>query len=69
VKRDALVVKTHSSQGNPADALISVADEIDAQMIVVGSRGMHGVRRFVQSSVPNAVSHAAHRNVLIVATD
>ena len=41
----------------------------DAQMIVVGSRGMHGVRRFVQSSVPNAVSHAARRNVLIVATD
>jgi nucleotide-binding universal stress UspA family protein len=69
VKRDGLVVKTHSSEGNPADALIKVADEIDAQMIVVGSRGMHGVRRFVQSSVPNAVSHSAHRNVLIVATD
>jgi nucleotide-binding universal stress UspA family protein len=69
VRRDGLVVKTHSSEGNPSDALIKVADEIDAQMIVVGSRGMHGVRRFVQSSVPNAVSHAAHRNVLIVATD
>ena len=69
VKQDALVVKTHSSEGSPAEALIKVADAVDAQMIVVGSRGMHGVRRFVQSSVPNAVSHSAHRNVLIVATD
>jgi nucleotide-binding universal stress UspA family protein len=69
VKEAGLTVKTHSSQANPADALITTADEVDAQMIVVGSRGMHGVRRFIQSSVPNAVSHAAHRNVLIVATD
>jgi nucleotide-binding universal stress UspA family protein len=69
VKREGLVVVTHSSRSSPSDALIEIADEIDAQMIVVGSRGMHGVRRFVQSSVPNAVSHAAHRNVLIVATD
>lgn len=69
VKREGLVVVTHSSKSSPADALIDIADEIDAQMIVVGSRGMHGVRRFVQSSVPNAVSHSARRNVLIVATD
>jgi nucleotide-binding universal stress UspA family protein len=69
VKREGLAVVTHSSRTNPSDALIEIADEVDAQMIVVGSRGMHGVRRFVQSSVPNAVSHAARRNVLIVATD
>jgi nucleotide-binding universal stress UspA family protein len=69
VRQEGLEVRTHSSEANPADALIEVADQIDAQMIVVGSRGMHGIRRFVQSSVPNALSHAAHRNVLIVATD
>jgi nucleotide-binding universal stress UspA family protein len=68
VRDDALVVKSHSSQGDPAEALIKVADEVDAYLIIVGSRGMHGVKR-VLGSVPNKVSHAAHRNVMIVATD
>jgi nucleotide-binding universal stress UspA family protein len=68
VRDDELVIKSHSAEGDAADALIKVADEVDAYLIVVGSRGMHGVKR-VLGSVPNKVSHAAHRNVLIVATD
>jgi nucleotide-binding universal stress UspA family protein len=61
-------VKTHAVQEEPADALVEVAGEVGASMIVVGSRGMHGARR-VLGSVPNAVSHKARCNVLIVATD
>ena len=38
-------------------------------MIVVGSKGMHGARRLALGNVPNKVSHQAHCNVLIVATD
>jgi nucleotide-binding universal stress UspA family protein len=67
VRHDGLVVAQHTADGDPADALINIADEVDAQLIVVGSRGMHGIQR-VLGSVPNKVSHAAHRNVLIVAT-
>jgi nucleotide-binding universal stress UspA family protein len=61
-------VETHALEAEPADALLKVADDVDANMIVVGSRGMHGARR-VLGSVPNEVSHKARCNVLIVSTD
>lgn len=60
-------VKTHPSQEEPADALLSVASQMNADLIVVGNRGMHGARR-VLGSVPNKVAHRADCNVLIVAT-
>jgi nucleotide-binding universal stress UspA family protein len=60
-------VKTHSSQDEPADALLSIALEVGANLIVVGNRGMQGARR-VLGSVPNKVAHHASCNVLIVAT-
>jgi nucleotide-binding universal stress UspA family protein len=65
---DGVTAKTHAIQSDPADALLKVADEVNAAMIVVGSRGMHGARR-VLGSVPNKISHRANRNVLIVHTD
>ena len=62
---------THATEDDhPADALLRVADEVGATLIVVGNRGMHsGLRRFVLGSVPDNVSHHARCNVLIVATD
>jgi nucleotide-binding universal stress UspA family protein len=60
-------VETHTSQDEPADALLSVASDVDAKLIVVGNRGMQGARR-VLGSVPNKVAHHADCNVLIVAT-
>ena len=60
--------ETHLWPGEPADALVQVADEQHAQMIIVGNRGMTGARH-VLGSVPNRVSHHAHCDVLIVATD
>jgi nucleotide-binding universal stress UspA family protein len=68
VRTSGLQVKTHAVEKDPADALLQVAGEVDANMIVVGSKGMHGARR-VLGSVPNKVSHQARCNVLIVATD
>jgi nucleotide-binding universal stress UspA family protein len=58
----------HALDSNPADALLKVAADVGATMIVVGSRGMHGARR-VLGSVPNHVSHHADTSVLIVSTD
>jgi nucleotide-binding universal stress UspA family protein len=62
---------THATEDDhPADALLRVATEVGASLIVVGNRGMHsGLRRFVLGSVPDKVSHHARCNVLIVATD
>lgn len=62
-------VETHAVHDSPADALIGVAQDVDADLIVVGSQGMHGVKRLVLGSVPNKVSHLARCNVLIVSTD
>lgn len=69
VRLAGVPVTTHAVQEDPAAALIGVADQVDATMIVVGSRGMHGARRLTLGNVPNKVSHHARCNVLIVATD
>jgi len=61
-------VLSHAREGDPADALIDVAEEIDAGLIVVGNKGMTGARRFLLGSVPNNVSHHAPCAVLIVRT-
>jgi nucleotide-binding universal stress UspA family protein len=61
-------VTTHAVRREPVDALVEVAGEVGASMIIVGSLGMHGAKR-VLGSVPNSVSHKARCNVLIVATD
>lgn len=60
-------VAPHMVQKDPADALLEVAREVDATLIIVGSQGMAGARRLL-GSVPNKVSHQARTNVLIVAT-
>lgn len=57
----------HVCSGDPAQALITVAEDQSAEMIVVGNRGMSGARR-VLGSVPNSVSHNAKCGVLIVPT-
>jgi nucleotide-binding universal stress UspA family protein len=65
---DGVAVKTHCCAGDPADALIDVAESAKADVIVIGNRGMGGVKRFVLGSVPNKVSHHAPCSVLIVHT-
>ena len=62
-----LTVRTHLCGGEAADALLTIAGDQGAQMIVVGNRGMTGARR-VLGSVPNRVSHRATCGVLIVPT-
>jgi len=68
VRIHGVEVKSHTIRGDPADALLEVAELEGAELIVVGNHGMHGVKR-VLGSVPNKVSHQARCNVLIVATD
>ena len=61
-------VELHSRPGDAADVLVDLADELDADLIVVGNKGMHGVGGYVRPTVPNRVSHRARCDVLIVAT-
>ena len=67
IRREGLDVEVHARKGDPADAIIDVATEEDADLIVLGSKGMHGARRLL-GSVPNKVSHSAACDVLIVHT-
>jgi nucleotide-binding universal stress UspA family protein len=57
-----------SQAGTPAEALLDVAEERGADLIVVGSKGMTSPGRFLLGSVPNAVSHHAPCDVMIVRT-
>jgi nucleotide-binding universal stress UspA family protein len=67
--RDAGVeVALYARQGDPADAILDVAEEQEADLIVVGNKGMTGAKRFLLGSVPNKVSHHAPCSVLIIRT-
>jgi nucleotide-binding universal stress UspA family protein len=67
-ERTGVKVETHSMRGDASDALIAVAQEVGADLLVVGNRGMTSVKRFVLGSVPNKISHHAPCSVLIVDT-
>jgi nucleotide-binding universal stress UspA family protein len=64
-----ITVQTHlpKDEGDAALTLVAVAEGEQAQMIVVGNRGMTGSGR-VLGSLPNRVSHRARCDVLIVPT-
>ena len=66
-KANGVEVTVHACTGAPADTLVSVAESEDADLIIVGNRGMKGVRR-VLGSVPNHVAHHASCAVMIVPT-
>jgi nucleotide-binding universal stress UspA family protein len=63
-----VAVRIFARQGDPADAILDVAEEEHADLIVVGNKGMTGAKRFLLGSVPNKVSHHAPCSVLIVRT-
>jgi len=60
-------VEGHPETGDPAEAIVRVAEQEKADLIVVGNKGMAGARR-VLGSVPNSVAHQAPCSVLIVQT-
>jgi nucleotide-binding universal stress UspA family protein len=69
IARDVgVTVETFPRQGDPADAILDVAEEREADLIVVGNKGMTGAKRFLLGSVPNKVSHHAPCSVLIIRT-
>jgi nucleotide-binding universal stress UspA family protein len=67
-KKAGVEVQTHPVEADPADAILNVAEETRADLIVVGNKGMTGARRYLLGSVPNNVSHHAPCSVLIVRT-
>ena len=67
-ENQGITVHTHAKSGDPADAIIDVAEANSADLIVVGNKGMTGAKRFFLGAVPNKISHHAPCSVLIVRT-
>lgn len=62
----ARVERAHQRSGRADREILAVADEIDADMIVIGSRGIGGLRRALMGSVSSSVVHHAHCPVHVV---
>jgi nucleotide-binding universal stress UspA family protein/nitrite reductase/ring-hydroxylating ferredoxin subunit len=67
-KPRALGVHTELVEGEPATKIVEVAEARDADLIVVGNKGIAGARRMLLGSVPSQVAHAATTDVLIAKT-
>ena len=68
IRTSGVDVELHVVAASGHSALCDVADSVDADLIIVGNRGMTGARRLL-GSVPNSVAHRAPCSVLIVHTN
>lgn len=67
-RKEGIEVQTHPVEADPTEAILNVAEQTKADLIVVGNKGMTGARRYLLGSVPNNVSHHAPCSVIIVRT-
>jgi nucleotide-binding universal stress UspA family protein len=61
-------VECHACAGDAAEAILEIAEQQGADLIVVGDRGMRGAQRFLLGSVPGKISHHAPCSVMIIRT-
>ena len=64
-KARGLTTTSEAREGDPADVLCAIAEQHNADLLIVGNKGM---QRRVLGSVPNSVSHKAPCSVVIVKT-
>jgi nucleotide-binding universal stress UspA family protein len=60
------VAQSHLRMGKPDAEVVSLAEELDAGLIVIGSRGRGGIRRALMGSVSDSVVRHAHCPVMVV---
>jgi nucleotide-binding universal stress UspA family protein len=66
VRSQGVEVVTDAREGEPAHVILDVAQEQNADLIVVGARGLTGFQRFLLGSVSGKLSHHATCSVMIV---
>jgi nucleotide-binding universal stress UspA family protein len=59
-------IQAHLNFGMPARSIVELAEELGAGLIVMGSRGLGGVRRALMGSISDSVVRHAHCPVLVV---
>jgi nucleotide-binding universal stress UspA family protein len=67
-KAGAQEVETTCKPGDPVDVLITVIEENDVDLCIVGNRGLNSLAGRLLGSVPANISHRASCDVLIVHT-
>jgi nucleotide-binding universal stress UspA family protein len=66
LEKKALKIRTLVRKGSPADEIVKLAEKEDVDMIVLGSHGRHGAKKFFLGSVSERVSAHAPCSVVIV---
>jgi len=66
MKDEGLNVKIRVEKGNPSDIILNIAEDEHYDLIIVGSRGLGNVKRFILGSVSDKISKHANCPVLIV---
>ena len=61
--------REHFVEGHPAGAILDVADDVGADLIVVGTRGLGRVERFVRGSVSARIANHARTSLMMVHSD
>ena len=61
-----VVTQAHLRVGRPDEEIVALAEELGAGLIVIGSRGLGGIRRALMGSVSDSVVRHAHCPVLVV---
>jgi nucleotide-binding universal stress UspA family protein len=67
-RAEGVKAEVHAVDGDPADALVDLAEKVEADLLVVGNKGLNSVKRFVLGSVPSKIVHSAPCSVHIVHT-
>ncbi|HEV3055761.1 MAG TPA: universal stress protein [Solirubrobacteraceae bacterium] len=65
-KTDGVEIEAVIVERSPAQGLVELADERDARVIVVGTRGESPIRGALLGSTPHKLLHLADRPVLVV---
>jgi nucleotide-binding universal stress UspA family protein len=63
------IVEAHLRTGEPDREIVALAEELGAGLIVMGSRGLSGVRRALMGSVSDGVVRHAHCPVMVVRSE
>ena len=66
IREKGITVVEHFLDDDPASAMLHLVDEIDADMIVVGSRGLGRASRVVRGSVSTKIAHHAHVDFMVI---
>ncbi|MDN5895508.1 MAG: universal stress protein [Nocardioides sp.] len=54
-----VTIKLHASEGKPGEALVKAADQLDADLIVVGNKRVQGIARVLGSIARDVAAHAS----------